>query len=220
MHGAVSGQALLGQADPTTGPLDDSVVLDHACLLEIGQAGCVLQADLGDILTEPGHVVPVLRIAVIGGSIYLRCQLKEEILSGLIQLVPGDAAALGLLGDLGLGFDLNQLGQGSDCNLFADALIAGKDVAVGAEFDAAIAGSGAIFFRDCQLALDDVKSLLGVGAGHDVKGRALCPLYTKYSIHFHKMSIVATHYSLCFNTFTDAKSIHRTWTNEEHAQRR
>jgi hypothetical protein len=41
-----------------------------------------------------------------------------------------------------------------------------------------------------QLALNDVKSLFGEGAGHGVKGRALCPLYTKYNICFHKMSIV------------------------------
>ncbi len=72
MHGAVGGQALLSQADPTTGPLDDSVVLNHACLFETRQAGCVLQADLGDVLAKPGHVVAVLSLIHISEPTRLR----------------------------------------------------------------------------------------------------------------------------------------------------
>lgn len=151
--------------------------LEDADLLEVGQAGLVLGADLGQIVAESGASAVLV---VLGVLLDLLTQFEEEVFGGLVQAVPGHRAcgffSLWSCGCFHLGgcFVVDLVGEVGDRAIHSGALALPGDGPFSRDLQAAIGERCLVAFGDFDATFHDAEGLVECSR-HLKKRRALCP---------------------------------------------
>ena len=105
---------------------------------------------------------------VAADCLHLLAEIEEQILGGLIQAVPFEIGALGLLGDCSGTFNIEQVDQSlhGGINTNTTTTTMGINPTFGGENEAAMNDRTIGAFGKTELLLDDGHCLFGVGLGH------------------------------------------------------